>query len=1669
MMAICNLTKFEKSNSIQMNKKLSKLIVGAFALVLAVPNANAQTQLFTNGKENNIDIYWRIPSIVRMNDGALWAFTDKRYYAATDLGAQDGNTPHKIEIYGRKSFDNGKSWNNAEVVLQSNLNASGANEYLFAFGDAATVVDRESGRVLMMAASGTKGVKANPTGQPFVTRSVYDAGKWVTSNVSGQFYGPGNLYGTTLFVTSGRMVQSTKYKKDKYYRIYAGVCLYSKSASYVVYSDDFGETWQYLGGYLTVPVQDGDECKVEELPNGDILLVTRKRSGAAGRYINVFHFTDIANGTGSWQTRVSTGTNQTDGEAYAAANNGEIMLVPAQSKEGKQTYVLLLSVATNNSNRSNVCIYWKELPVDYSDPFNYKSGWTKYQVNNGQYWGYTTMALDQKGDIAFLSELSQYTGPISFISLPLSTITNGAYSYHASAKGTYHTSSEPIFVQQPSLSLGGGVYNTDQTVTINNPDGSTVYYTLDGSDPVVPTTITTETLSPRLASTVTGTQVYSNPITISEGSTTLKAVAVDNYSGNVSQTVSANYLVTSAENTNSANVSKNGTTISLDHANATNLFTNNGTGTFWAYLRHNSTHIQLISSTVSELEPGQQLFHVTNNNMVWGADPNYYLQLYNGKLGGKTVTQYGYYCILAPKGYRFLRYEIDMDKSSENGAKLEEYKYQSGSNTDINVVYSVTASNSQDVKMTRTLSDGTNVLYFRMDGQSASDQNPIVVKSIKLTYAIDDSFTAQVPNENGTKIHSGFIDLGTFSKGENNAYNYGFSNSQATDLETVKVVKTDGSAPQNVTVDGGKYFMATTDGDYYVEAPAKFRIIGATVNFKRSDVNSTERYTPSATSNGDRIIFQANDDTQNYLKIDANGHAVNTNSKDDATAFTITYNAGSGENHYSLQMADGKYLTITSTAIATTNDKVLWALDNNGLKCYNSDLKDYRYLGNNGDGNYGWDLRRMGKSCPHIYRTSIPASDFTATVYNREDNGTAANGEKSLTADAPTQNVTVSDMNNDAVHIKLSGIASGSAALFNVQLQLLPLDPEVSTVEAAAKVGEEVEGNSPVTSYNYVFNNGNIIGVPVPANTNKDAGITMVFRNAKNEEQTLWYSTGNNQNNQSIKGGYSNVYLIGSTADKDNGLNVTSPYPDARTAVDVAGVNEVYATNIAQLADANNTSVNTLQDNTVDATSAGNTTVTMTVNTPTSDKSTDGNTFYLYSADQPTYQIMPKSLAQSKHIDFRFFTIKVKPVVAETPNIEIVPIYTSTMKGKQHKVTNISSDGNDLDKKYTYVGVKVTAVKDASVSTAYNALTAEDIYTALKTKLSSADYANQIYAGDPLRTVLYVDMSSLSTVTIANTTTMGNYKTETADNCLFFMPQGFAATGLANVVSKQSDGSYQAIGDVTVYDQQPFFSPYDFNMGSFKAIYEREGTVNGANTKALVRNMAAVLPFTIQLDGKGHPYLDGNDEANQHITFKTITGFGELTAVRKDSNGQPLTYGVKATDVTDLVASANNPYYVALDEDQQPGFSFNIPGASFAKSGILTTTTNGTTVTPDDLSSTNDTWTSHGTYSGVQPQKANGLWYFSKDLFWNSGLLTNFSNVNVRPFRAYYNGPTSTSAKAAVVYDDSDIVATGITTINGVSTANGKVYDLNGRYVGDSLELLAPGLYIQNGHKVVKQ
>ena len=78
--------------------------------------------------------------------------------------------------------------------------------------------------------------------------------------------------------------------------------------------------------------------------------------------------------------------------------------------------------------------------------------------------------------------------------------------------------------------------------------------------------------------------------------------------------------------------------------------------------------------------------------------------------------------------------------------------------------------------------------------------------------------------------------------------------------------------------------------------------------------------------------------------------------------------------------------------------------------------------------------------------------------------------------------------------------------------------------------------------------------------------------------------------------------------------------------------------------------------------------------------------------------------------------------------------------------------------------------------------------------------------------------------------------------------------------------------------------------------------------------------------------------------------------------------------------------------------------------------------------------------------------------------------VNVRPFRAWYTTTTkTTAAKAAVVFDKSDLITTGIHDLDAVSANTGKIFTVDGRYVGTDFNNLAPGLYIQNGRKVVKR
>lgn len=72
--------------------------------------------------------------------------------------------------------------------------------------------------------------------------------------------------------------------------------------------------------------------------------------------------------------------------------------------------------------------------------------------------------------------------------------------------------------------------------------------------------------------------------------------------------------------------------------------------------------------------------------------------------------------------------------------------------------------------------------------------------------------------------------------------------------------------------------------------------------------------------------------------------------------------------------------------------------------------------------------------------------------------------------------------------------------------------------------------------------------------------------------------------------------------------------------------------------------------------------------------------------------------------------------------------------------------------------------------------------------------------------------------------------------------------------------------------------------------------------------------------------------------------------------------------------------------------------------------------------------------------------------------------TTMKGLRAYFVFPTNTAA-AKLNFDGE---TTGINNIETNATVNGKVYNLNGQYVGNSLNGLKKGIYVVNGKKVIK-
>ena len=418
------------------------LVEGTPTVVDVTYTANNDRILFKTPDANGKP--YRIPAIATALNGDVIAISDNRP-CGSDIGYGE------VDIKVRVSKDNGATWSEEEFLangdgVESRLTDDDkTNDFAYAFGDAAVVADRTHNEVVVFCVSGkTVCWSGNYTTNPSTSnpnRVARVKGKFNTASQQWEFTEPeevtesiyplfvdanNNVTVPSLFIGSGKIAQSRLVKKGDYYRLYAALWT-NNQGNRVIYSDDFGDTWHILGTITDRPAPSGDEPKCEELPDGSVLLSSRKRSG---RYFNIFTFSNEDKTEGSWGTVASS--NEVSGGLTTAdsGTNGEVLLLKNVKKNasGELKDVMLQSVPAG-SGRNNVSIYYKEVDANTTyTPAEFATGWTKGMQVSFRGSAYSTMVLQDNNRLAFFFEEEPNGYCLVYMPIDIATATGGAYS-----------------------------------------------------------------------------------------------------------------------------------------------------------------------------------------------------------------------------------------------------------------------------------------------------------------------------------------------------------------------------------------------------------------------------------------------------------------------------------------------------------------------------------------------------------------------------------------------------------------------------------------------------------------------------------------------------------------------------------------------------------------------------------------------------------------------------------------------------------------------------------------------------------------------------------------------------------------------------------------------------------------------------------------------------------------------------------------------------------------------------------------------------------------------------------------------------------------------------------------------------------------------------------------
>jgi sialidase-1 len=225
-----------------------------------------QDTLFAGGK-GGYQTY-RIPALVVSTRGTVLAFCEGRKEGPGDAGL--------IHELLRRSFDNGKTWANTQIVVQ---------QLGMTCGNPCPVVDRTSGTIFLLFCKNpkskgtTEDVAVFTRRTVWLTRSADDGATWsapedLTAAIkkpNWTWYATGPGHGIQL--ASGRLIAPCCHA------VRVNLKPDDPAFSHVIYSEDHGKTW-LLGGEVG---PGGDESMAVETFDGSLYLSCRNPKEAGHR------------------------------------------------------------------------------------------------------------------------------------------------------------------------------------------------------------------------------------------------------------------------------------------------------------------------------------------------------------------------------------------------------------------------------------------------------------------------------------------------------------------------------------------------------------------------------------------------------------------------------------------------------------------------------------------------------------------------------------------------------------------------------------------------------------------------------------------------------------------------------------------------------------------------------------------------------------------------------------------------------------------------------------------------------------------------------------------------------------------------------------------------------------------------------------------------------------------------------------------------------------------------------------------------------------------------------------------------------------------------------------------------------------------------------------------